>query len=106
MASFGHFVKSEREKHGWTQTEFGAKVGINAFAISKIENGTQKFNKAKLKDLATLFEIDVQKVTDLFYADKFAIEAYKNHCSDNVFIVAEDNVKYLKSTNAKQGSIF
>lgn len=106
MASFGQFIKTEREKHGWTQTEFGAKVGINAFAISKIENGTQKFNKTKLKDLAGLFEIDVQKVTDLFYADKFATEAYKNHCSDNVFAVAEDNVKYLKSTNTKQGSIF
>ncbi|OWK98222.1 MULTISPECIES: helix-turn-helix transcriptional regulator [Bacteroidota] len=106
MASFGQFIKVEREKHGWTQTEFGAKVGINAFAISKIENGTQKFNKAKLKELANLFDIDAQKVVDLFYADKFATEAYKSHCSDNVFIVAEDNVKYLKSINAKQGSIF
>lgn len=106
MASFGQFIKAEREKKRWTQTEFGAKVGINAFAISKIENGTQKFNKNKLKDLAELFEIDFQKMTDLFYADKFASEAYKNHCSDNVFSVAEDNVKYLKSTNTKQGSIF
>ena len=106
MASFGQFIKTEREKHGWTQTEFGAKVGINAFAISKIENGTQKFSKTKLAEVAELFEMDLQKITDLFYADKFAIEAYKNHCSDNVFEVAEDNVKYLKSTNARQGSIF
>lgn len=45
MASFGHFVREEREKHGWTQTEFGAKIGINAFAISKIENNSQKFSK-------------------------------------------------------------
>lgn len=106
MASFGQFIKKEREKHGWTQTEFGAKVGINAFAISKIENGTQKFNKTKLTELAKLFKMDLQKVTDLFYADKFATEAYKSHCSDNVFEVAEDNMKYLKNTNAKQGSIF
>ena len=106
MASFGQFIKTEREKHSWTQTEFGAKVGINAFAISKIENGTQKFNKNKLKELSELFDIDLKKVRDLFYADKFATEAYKNHCSDNVFIVAEHNVKYLKSTNAKQGNIF
>lgn len=106
MANFGHFIRMERKKNGWTQTEFGAKVGINAFAISKIENGTQKFNKNKIKELADFFDMDVQKVTDLFYADKFATEAYKNHCSDNVFVVAEDNVKYLKSTNAKQGSIF
>lgn len=101
MVKFGQFIKSEREKHGWTQTEFGAKVGINAFAISKIENGTQNFSKTKLKELAQLFEMNAQKVTDLFYADKFATEAYKNNCSDNVFVVAEKNIKSLKNTNAK-----
>mgnify|MGYP000058202294 CR=1 FL=1 len=105
MASFGHFIKGEREKHGWTQTEFGAKVGINAFAISKIENGSQKFSKTKLKELAELFEMKFLKINDLFHADKFAVEAYKNHCSDNVFLVADDNVKYLKNTNVKQAII-
>ena len=105
MASFGHFIKKEREKRSWTQTEFGAKIGINAFAISKIENGSQKFSKTKLRELSELFEMEFQQVNDLFYADKFAVEAYKNHCSDNVFIVADENVKYLKSTNAKQTKI-
>ena len=105
MASFGHFIKEEREKHGWTQTEFGAKIGINAFAISKIENGSQKFSKTKLKELAKLLEMEFQKVNDLFYADKFAVEAYKNQCSDNVFIVADSNVKYIKSTHTKQAKL-
>lgn len=105
MASFGQFIKEERDKHGWTQTEFGAKIGINAFAISKIENGSQKFSKTKLKELAVLFEMEFEKVNDLFYADKFAVEAYKNRCSDNVFVFADNNVKYLKSTNAKQAKI-
>jgi len=105
MASFGHFIREEREKHGWTQTEFGAKIGINAFAISKIENGSQNFSKTKLKELAELFEMQFQKLNDLFYADKFAVEAYKNNCTDNVFVVAGDNVKYLKSTNTKQAKI-
>ncbi len=105
MISFGHFIKEKREKYGWTQTEFGAKIGINAFAISKIENGTQKFSRTKLKELAVLFEMDFQLVNDLFHADKFAVEAYKNNCSDNVFVVADHNVKYLKSTNVKQTKI-
>lgn len=105
MASFGHFIKEQRDKHGWTQTEFGAKIGINAFAISKIENGSQKFSKTKLKELAELFQMEFQRVNDLFYADKFAVEAYKNHCSENVFVVADDNVKYLQNTNAKQAKI-
>lgn len=105
MTSFGHFIKTEREKRDWTQTDFGAKIGINSSAISRIENGTQKFSISKLKKLAEVFEIDLQKVRDLFFADKFAKEAYKNHCSDNVFIVAESSANYYKNINAKQGKL-
>lgn len=105
MASFGQYIKTEREKKEWTQTEFGAKIGINSSAISRIENGTQKFSKSKLPKLAEIFQTNIQTLTDLFYADKFAFEAYENHCSENVFVVAEDNVKYIKSINTKQAKL-
>lgn len=105
MANFGHFIKTEREKREWTQTDFGAKIGINSSAISRIENGTQKFSISKLKKLSEVFEIDLQKVRDLFFADKFAKEAYKNHCSDNVFIVAEKTANYYRSINTIQGKL-
>jgi transcriptional regulator with XRE-family HTH domain len=101
MAIFGHIIKLEREKRGWTQTDFGAKIGINSTAICRIENGSQKFSKSKLNTLSQVIGVDLQKLTDLFYADKFATEAYRNHCSDHVFEVAEDNVKYLRNTRAK-----
>jgi len=105
MASFGQFIKSEREKREWTQTEFGAKIGINTSAISRIENGSQKFSKSKLKKLAELFQIDNQKVIDFFFADKFAREAFKYKCSDAIFMVAEDTANYIKNTNVKQGEL-
>ena len=72
MTSFGNFIKTEREKREWTQTEFGAKIGINSSAISRIENGTKKFSVSKLKLLSDILKIDTQKVNDLFFADKFA----------------------------------
>lgn len=87
----------------WTQTEFGAKIGINTSAISRIENGGQKFSKSKLKKLAELFKTDIQTVTDLFFADKFAREAFKYKCSDSIFTVAEDTANYLRNTNSTQG---
>ena len=105
MASFGHFIKTEREKRDWTQTEFGAKIGINSSAISRIENGTQKFSKSKLKSLSNLFSLDLQNVTDLFFADKFAREAFKYKCSESVFTVAEDTANYLRNTNTKQAKL-
>lgn len=102
MASFGHFIKSERERREWTQTEFGAKIGINSSAISRIENGAQKFSKSKLKLLAILFELESQKITDLFFADKFAREAFKYNCSDSVFAFAKNTSNYIKNINVKQ----
>jgi transcriptional regulator with XRE-family HTH domain len=103
MASFGHYIKTERERREWTQTEFGAKIGINTSAISRIENGSQKFSKSKLKKLAELFKTDLQVVTDLFFADKFVREAFKYKCSESIFIVAEDTANYLRNTDVKQG---
>jgi transcriptional regulator with XRE-family HTH domain len=105
MTSFGQFVKTEREKQGWTQTEFGAMIGINSSAISKIENGTKPFSKEKLTKLSELFNADFQEILDLFFGDKFAKEAYKYKCSENVFIVAEDAVQYLTTKNSRQNKL-
>ena len=105
MASFGQFIRREREKCDLTQTEFGAKIGINTSAISRIENGSQKFSKKKLKLLSELFGIEEQVVTDLFFADKFATEAYKHKCSPSVFSVAEENSRYIRLANTKQAKL-
>ncbi len=105
MGSFGNFIKTEREKREWTQTEFGEKIGINTSAISRIENGSQKFSKSKLKNLSELFEIEIQTITDLFFADKFAREAYKYRCSESVFAVAEETATYIKNENTVQGKL-
>ena len=105
MGSFGNFIKTEREKRELTQTEFGEKIGINTSAISRIENGSQKFSKSKLKNLSELFEIEIQTITDLFFADKFAREAYKYKCSESVFVVAEETATYIRNENTVQGEL-
>lgn len=103
MAGFGQFIKKEREKREWTQTEFGNQIGINTSAICRIENETQKFSISKLETLSTILNIDNQRINDLFFADKFAKEALKYKCSESVFSVAENNAAYLRNINTKQG---
>lgn len=105
MASFGDFIKTEREKRDWTQTDFGAKIGVNSSAISRIENGSQTFSKNKLDLLANLFEKEKQSVTDLYFADKFAREATKYKCSETIFLVAEKTASYIRNKNVKQGKL-
>ena len=105
MTSFGDFIKTEREKLGWTQTDLGAKIGINSGAISKIEHGRKQLSVAKLSNLAKLFAIDLARMKELYFGDKIAREVYKNDCPETVFLVAQANVKYLKSKNAKQAKL-
>jgi len=102
MASFGDFIKQEREKRCWTQTDFGARLGINSAAISRIENNNKQLSPAKLKILAEIFAIDLIKIKELYFADKFAREAIKNNCPESVFMVAEKNAEYLRLKNTKQ----
>jgi len=102
MTSFGECIKKEREKRGWTQTDLGAKLSINMTKISRIENNKDLFNSTKLNLLSAILEIEIEKIKELFYGDKFAKEAYKNGCSEQTFQVAEKAVQYLKSKNVKQ----
>ena len=105
MTSFGNYIKTEREKREWTQTELGTKIGINTSAICRIENGSQKFSKSKLNKLADLFQTELQIVTDLYFADKFVKEALKYKCSESIFSVAEDTANYYRNVNVKQGKL-
>ena len=105
MASFGNFIREEREKLELTQTELGAKLGINMTKISRIENDKELFPKDKLRMLADLFNQNLEPVKALFFGDKFAKEAYKYSCSDETFAVAEETVKYYREKNTKQGKL-
>ena len=105
MSTFGQFLRTEREKRNWTQSEFGVKIGLNTSAISRIENESQRFSKSKLKALSMLFKIDEQVIKDLYFADKFAREAFQYSCSETIFSVAEKNVKYIKQKKEIQGQI-
>jgi transcriptional regulator with XRE-family HTH domain len=105
MTSFGEFIKKEREKRGWTQTDLGAKLGINTTKISRIENNKDLFSQSKLEKLADIFDLDINLIKELFFGDKFAKEAYKNGCSDKTFAVAERTVQYFRTLSTKQGII-
>lgn len=105
MTTFGKFIKEQRELKSWTQTEFGAKLGINSSAISRIENGNKVLSSAKLELISSLFCIELIKVKELYYADKIALEIYNSGCPESVLVVAEESIRYLKQKNQKQAEI-
>ena len=105
MISFGKFIKTERERKGWSQTEFGALIKINTPLVSRIENNKKSLSLNRLKLLAEILELDYENVKDLYFADKFAKDALKNKCSERVFSVAEAQIKYFREVNIKQGEL-
>lgn len=102
MTTFGIFIKNQREKNGWTQTEFGAKIGINSSAVSRIENETKQLSSKKLQTLSDVFSVHISEIFKLYFAHKFAKEMIEYNCPESTLIVAEKAVKYIKSKSSKQ----
>ena len=105
MSTFGEFVRKQRELKGLTQDKFAKTLDLPYTDVSKIERGKKKFPFAKLEALAEFYELDFQKIKDLFVADILIEQAHKYECSDTVFAVAEEQVRYIRSKAAKQSKI-
>lgn len=105
MAIFGEFLRTERNRKGLNQSEFGHPLGIIMTDISKIETGKKKFPFSSLEALANFLGMDYSELKNLYVADKLVEEAHKYECSDAVFTVAESQSKYLRNKNVKQGEI-
>jgi len=104
MATFGEFLKKEREKKEMNQSDFGQEIGIIMTDISKIENSRKKFPFNNLKKLAEFLKTDLEELKTLYVADIIVEEVHKYECSDKVFAVAEEQSKYIKNKNVKQGN--
>jgi transcriptional regulator with XRE-family HTH domain len=75
---------------------------LDSANLSKIENGKRDFDEKRLTQLATVFNIDLDKLKIEFFRDFIAKKLYQNECSTDVLIVAEEKIKYLKQINVKQ----
>jgi transcriptional regulator with XRE-family HTH domain len=103
MATFGEFLRTERNKKGLNQSEFGQAFNIIMTDVSKIETGKKKFPYTSLEALAKFLEIDYLELKNRYVADKLVEEVHKYECSDAVFTVAESQSRYLRNNNVKQG---
>jgi len=106
MATFGMFLKAERNKKGLNQSDFGQQVGgIIMTDISKIENGHKKFPFNKLKFLAKFLNMDFSDLKNIYVGDIIVEVAQKYKCTNAVYSVAENQSKYINHKNTKQGVI-
>ncbi len=105
MATFGEYIRKEREKKEMTQDKLSKALDIPYTDVSKIEHGRKRFKFEKLSLLSKVLKVDLQKLKDLYGADIMIEQKEKYECSDSVFAVAESQSRYLSEKNVKQGKL-
>lgn len=88
MSTFGSRLKSEREKHGWSQIFVGKKLGIPNTTISGYERDFRKPEFDTLIKLANLYEVSID----------YLVSGVSNELTDVVYReITEDQNRYLDS---------
>ena len=105
MQTFGQFLRELRKNNNLTLTQMAAKLEMDSANLSKIENGKRDLDERKLLLLSKLFKLNLNELKTEFYGEKFAKKMYEAGCPPDVLIAAEQKVKYLKQTKAKQGEL-
>ncbi len=95
--TFGEFVKKQRIKKGLTLTKLAAKLDLDSANLSKIENGKRDFDEKRLPLLSEVIEVDLSTLKTEYFGDFIAKKIYDIGNSNDILLVAEEKVKYLRS---------
>lgn len=104
-ATFGEYIRQLRTDKGLTLTQLAFQLDLDSANLSKIENGKREFDEKRLDKLATVFNLDIERLKVEYFGDQFAKKMYEYNCSPETLIVAEEKVNYLKNKNVKQAEI-
>jgi len=103
--TFGGYIRDLRKSKDYTLTQLAAKLNMDSANLSKIETGKREFDEKRLELLANEFGLDLNEVKDEYFSELVAKKLYSNQCSDRVFQLAEEKIKYLKLKNTKQAEL-
>ena len=103
--TFGEYIRLLRKASGMTLTKLAARLDMDSANLSKIENNKREFDEKRLEKLASVFNLDLDKLRDELFSEKFAKKIYSNCCSEKALVLAEQKVQYLKQSNVKQRNL-
>ncbi len=100
--TFGEYIRKLRNENELTLTQLAAKLDLDSANLSKIENGKREFDEKRLEKLAMTFKLDLAILKAEFYSDFIAKKLYATNCNNEVFVLAEQKIEYLKQKNLTQ----
>jgi Fic family protein/DNA-binding XRE family transcriptional regulator len=95
-------LKNAREQKGLKTREVAQLLGIDQALISKFENGSRKPTKDQVIKLASLLEIDFETLMVAWLKEKILYEIGHDEFALKAMKVAEDEIKYIRSSAAKK----
>jgi transcriptional regulator with XRE-family HTH domain len=103
--TFGKYIRLLRTDRGMTLTQLAAQLDMDSANLSKIENNKREFDEKRLAKLASVFDLNLERIKDELFSEKFAKQIYSNCCSERALELAEQKVKYYRQLNVKQGNL-
>lgn len=103
--TFGEYIRQLRKSKDYTLTQLAAKLNMDSANLSKIETGKREFDEKRLELLAKEFNLNLKELKDEYFSEMVAKKIYANQCSDKVFQLAEEKIKYMKVKNTKQAEL-
>lgn len=103
--TFGEYIRQLRKSKDFTLTQLAAKLNIDSSNLSKIETGKREFDEKRLILLANEFKLNLKELKDEYFSEMVAKKLYDNQCSDRVFQLAEEKIRYMKLKNTKQAGL-
>ena len=95
--TFGEFIHKLRVNKNLTLTKLAAALDIDQSTLSKIENNKRNIPEEILPKLAKVFSLDLVTVEKEYYSEKIASIIYKKKDAKELFFLAEEKAKYLKT---------
>ncbi|MET0760015.1 MAG: Fic family protein [Flavobacterium sp.] len=95
-------LKNAREQKGLKTREVAQLLGIDQALISKFESGTRKPTKEQIIKLASLLEIDFETIMVAWLKEKILYEIGQDEFALKALKVAEDEIKYIRSSSSKK----
>lgn len=97
-STFGETVKKLREEKQLTLREVAKALEIDISMLSKIEKNNRKPTKQLISKIANYFKVSAKDLTVAFLSDEIAYQILdEEDLSNEIFKVAEEKVKYLKT---------
>ena len=103
MQTIGQIIRTNREKQGLLLRQLAAQLDMDTAILSKIERSERKPTRELIFKIADIFKLDKDEFLIQYLSEKIAYEIADEDVAARTLKVAEQKVRYLKSS--KHGKV-